>query len=183
MTTCHGIPVTTVERTLVDFAGVASLGELREAVRAAERLDVLDDELALQLATASRGRKGTGRLAALLCERRGPIAETRSPLEDLFLPICSDFGIRFPAVNVPVLDYVVDCLWLPERLVVELDGYEWHRGRESFEDDRRRDIKLSMAGYPVLRLTDRRMRAERADVAADVASMLEQPAPTRAAAG
>lgn len=106
-----------------------------------------------------------------------------SPLEDLFLPICSDFGIRFPAVNVPVLDYVVDCLWLPERLVVELDGYEWHRGRESFEDDRRRDIKLSMAGYPVLRLTDRRMRAERADVAADVASMLEQPAPTRAAAG
>ena len=28
-----------------------------------------------------------------------------------------------PMVRFPVLDYVVDCLWLPQRLVVKLDGW------------------------------------------------------------
>lgn len=170
----HGIPVTKVERTLLDFAAVASPGELRNAVWAAARLEDLDVPAALDLCRRSRGRRGTGQLHDLLLERRGPVSETRSPLEDLFLPICADFGIRFPAVNVPVLQYTVDCLWLPEGLVVELDGWEAHGTRESFESDRRRDAKLDVAGHPVLRFTNERLTGERADVAADVSRMLER---------
>ena len=67
----------------------------------------------------------------------------RSPLEDLFLPICADYGIRMPIVNVPVLDYEVDCLWLPERLVVELDGWGSHKSQRAFEADRRRDTSIA----------------------------------------
>ncbi len=172
VTVHHGIPVTTPERTLLDFAGVATPAELRDAVAAAQRLELLDVELALRICAAGRGRRGTGRLTALLRERCGPVSATRSPLEDLFLPICADFGIRFPVVNVPLLGYEVDCLWLPEGLVVELDGYEWHRGRTSFEADRRRDARLAAAGHPVLRFTERRLLGERANVAAEVSSTL-----------
>lgn len=117
----------------------------------------------------------------LLREQRGPLSQTRSPLEDLFLPICADFGIRMPAVNVPVLDYEVDCLWLPERLVVELDGYEWHKSRESFEADRRRDARLGVAGYHVHRLTDPRLRQERGEVAAEILVLLDRLATPRPA--
>ena len=175
----HGIPVTTPERTLLDFAGVATPAELRDAVAAAQRLELLDVVLALRICAAGRGRRGTGRLMALLRERRGPVSATRSPLEDLFLPICAGFGIRFPAVNVPLLGYEVDCLWLPEGLVVELDGYEWHRGRPSFEADRRRDARLAAAGHPVLRFTERRLLRERREVAAEVSATLARLRPER----
>ena len=183
VTVRHGIPVTTVERTLLDFAAVASPAELREAVWAAARLEDLDVGHALDLCEKARGRCGTARLRDLLLERRGPLSETRSPLEDLFLPICADFGIRFPAVNVPVLDYVVDCLWLPERLVVELDGWEAHGTRESFESDRKRDSKLTVAGHPVQRFTNERLTGERADVAAEVSGALARLASHRTAVG
>jgi very-short-patch-repair endonuclease len=40
-----------------------------------------------------------------------------------------------------------------ERLVIELDGYEWHSRRADFEEDRRRDLVLAQRGYQVLRLS------------------------------
>lgn len=130
-----------------------------------------------------RGRKGVGRLRGLLAVDRGPVALTRSPLEDRFLQICSDFGIRYPEVNAPVLDFEVDCLWTPEGLIVELDGYGWHRSRESFESDRRRDVRLGVAGYHVQRFTDQRLHVERATVAAEVIALLDRLGRGRAASG
>lgn len=172
VTTRFGIRVTTPERTLLDFASEASPYELRDAVRAARRKDILDVPLSAEMCRKARGRRGVGRLADLLAEDHGPIADTRSPLEDLFLPICADFGIRYPKASAPVLDFEVDCLWLPERLVVELDGWEFHKSREAFEADRRRDIRLGLAGYPVQRLTNERLTQDRAAVARDVSAML-----------
>lgn len=75
-----------------------------------------------------------------------------------------------------MLDYTVDCLWLPERLVVELDGYEPHSDRDHFESDRQRDIRLGLAGYPVQRFTHRRLTGDRAGVAGDVTAMLARAA-------
>ena len=39
------------------------------------------------------------------------------------------------------------------KLVVEVDGAEYHTGPERFEADRRRDAKLSSSGYRVLRFS------------------------------
>ncbi|MEV0590124.1 endonuclease domain-containing protein [Nonomuraea cavernae] len=47
----------------------------------------------------------------------------------------------------------VDLLWQDERCVVEIDGPE-HRGPRTFDEDRRRDVRLQLAGYAVLRFTD-----------------------------
>ena len=44
---------------------------------------------------------------------------------------------------------LVDALWREERVIVEADGYEFHKSRARFEADRRRDAKLLLAGYRV----------------------------------
>jgi len=53
-------------------------------------------------------------------------------------------------VNVRVGRFLVDFLWLERRLIVEVDGYEFHKERASFEADRARDAELAVQGYRVL---------------------------------
>jgi len=64
-------------------------------------------------------------------------------------------------------------LMLGDRLVIELDGWEYHSDREQFETDRRRDAQLSARGFRVLRfsyrqVTERATEVNRAIVAAVV---------------
>ena len=47
----------------------------------------------------------------------------------------------------------VDFLWSQNKVIVETDGYRYHRGRSAFEDDRRRDLELRDTGFVVVRLT------------------------------
>jgi very-short-patch-repair endonuclease len=152
----HGIPVTTPTRTLLDLAALASPTQLRRAVEAADRLELLDPSALACPCEQSRGRKGTGRLLSLLAHYR-PLPETRSELERRFLRLCDDAELPRPAVNVSVEGFEVDFRWFAERLVVELDGYEYHRDRASFERDRRRDAALQLAGFRVFRFTYRRI--------------------------
>jgi very-short-patch-repair endonuclease len=50
-------------------------------------------------------------------------------------------------VNVAVAGYEVDTVWLGPRVVVELDGFEYHRTRAAFERDRARDMTFSSRGF------------------------------------
>ena len=53
-----------------------------------------------------------------------------------------------------------------ERLVVETDGYAAHRGRQAFEDDRERELRLGLRGYRVRRFTYAQVTDEPGAVAA-----------------
>jgi very-short-patch-repair endonuclease len=44
-------------------------------------------------------------------------------------------------------------VWPAVRLIVEVDGYAYHRAPSAFEADRERDVKLVLAGWRVLRFT------------------------------
>ena len=46
----------------------------------------------------------------------------------------------------------VDLLWPEGRVVVEVDGYQYHSDRWRFSADRNRDYELIISGYLVLRL-------------------------------
>ena len=59
-----------------------------------------------------------------------------------------------------------------QRLVVEVDGYRYHRTRAKFERDRRKDGQLLLAGYRVLRITWRRLTREPETVVAIIAAAL-----------
>ncbi len=48
--------------------------------------------------------------------------------------------------------YLVDLVWTEGKVIVEVDGYEFHSDRAAFSLDRRRDYELTISGYVVLRL-------------------------------
>jgi very-short-patch-repair endonuclease len=60
-------------------------------------------------------------------------------------------------MNVPIGPYTVDFLWRDRPLVVETDGWDAHRGRQAFEDDRARDAYLRLRCYEVLRFSWRQV--------------------------
>jgi very-short-patch-repair endonuclease len=99
-------------------------------------------------------------------------APTRSALERKFQRLCRRHRIPAPRVNVQVGEFLVDFLWEGSRLIVEVDGYEFHRGRASFEADRARDTELARRGYRVLRFTHRQVTQEPSRVARAVRELL-----------
>jgi predicted transcriptional regulator of viral defense system len=58
----EGIPCTTVARTLLDFAGVVGMRQLRDAVGESEVLRVLDVEAVREVIRWGWGRRGVARL-------------------------------------------------------------------------------------------------------------------------
>lgn len=75
-------------------------------------------------------------------------------------------------MNVRVGPFLVDFLWPESRLIVEVDGYEFHGGRASFEADWARDAGLAVQGYRVLWFTYRHVTGEPARVAATIRRVL-----------
>lgn len=149
------IPVTTAERTLLDLAGRLGPATLRRAFEEADRRELLETARLQRVCEQGRGRRGSAALRALVDAHR-PLPAIDSVLERRFLRLCEDAGLPRPAIRVPIAGLEeVDCLWPRARLVVELDSYAFHRGRASFERDRARDAALQLAGYRVVRITDR----------------------------
>jgi hypothetical protein len=167
------IPVTAVARTLLDLAEVVHARRLGVAFEEAERLGLLDVRALHALWGRSRGRAGLRPLRSLLSEGRDP-PETRSALERRFVEVCGRQNLPPPVLNARVGAFEVDALWPRERLIVELDGYAFHRTRGAFERDRLRDSDLQLAGYRVLRITSRRLEREPAVVAETVRALLDR---------
>ena len=145
----RGIPVTTPARTIADLRRVVPPERLRRAIREAE---VLGFDL---------GESGDPEF-------------TRSELEHLFLRLCRRHRLPMPTPNAPVGRFTADFLWQERALIVETDGYRYHRGRQAFEDDRKRDIELRMRGYEVVRLTYRQVLDDPARIAAMLGTLLSR---------
>ena len=103
VTTRVGIPVTTVERTLLDLADVLPAETLRRAVTEAEYRQRLDTPALAAVVENNPGRRGATLLRAAEAKRH----RTRSPLEDRFLTLLERHGVEEPESGV----------WL--------EGYEW----------------------------------------------------------
>jgi hypothetical protein len=168
----EGIPVTTVARTLFDFAEVAPYEEVKRAAEAADRRNLLRLRELEEVCERGRGRRALRPVRRLLVELGAP-AEGRSPLEIRFAEFLRAYGIPAPAQNVLVLGHEVDALWPAASLVVELDSWEHHGDRAAFEQDRARDLKLMIAGYRTIRVTHRRLDREAARLAAEIRQLLD----------
>jgi very-short-patch-repair endonuclease len=58
-----------------------------------------------------------------------------------------------PVTGAVVCGYVVDALFVAERVIVELDSWEYHKSRIAFGTDRARDADTLAHGYVTVRLT------------------------------
>jgi very-short-patch-repair endonuclease len=166
----RGLPVTTVARTLLDFASVASKQALRRAVSEADYLRLLDIE-AID-AVLGPGRPGSMALRVALERHRPQYARALSVLEQRFLELCELSGLPLPEVNVMVGGLMVDMLWREPRVIVELDGHAAHAGSAAMERDHSRDLALRAGGFVVLRYTWRQITRHSTDVLADLRSAL-----------
>jgi very-short-patch-repair endonuclease len=167
----RGIPITTVARTFVDLAGVVDKPALDRALNQAEILGLYDHAALTEILDRSNGRRGAQALRTALAQ---PPALTRSELEAQFLTLCADRGLPQPSLNAAVCGYEVDFLWRQANLIVETDGYAYHRTRQAFERDRRRDGELKRAGYEVLRVTYWQVKREPEWVASTIQALLKR---------
>jgi len=152
VTTHRGIPVTTPIRTLLDLAAVASLSVLSKAFEQAQvHLHLPPAPLAAEVIARPR-RRGNAKLRRVLAGSVDPAA-VRSVLELRFLRMCAVHGIPRPQVNVRIGIWTPDFLWSDRRLVVETDGYDFHRTAAARRRDARKDEALRALGLTVVRLT------------------------------
>ena len=100
---------------------------------------------------------------------------TRSELEERFLALVAASDLPRPLVNASVAGYEVDFFWAERRLVVETDGAAFHRTAGAFEEDRRRDATLQIAGYRVVRFTWRQVVNDPGGVAATLKELCYRP--------
>jgi very-short-patch-repair endonuclease len=91
---------------------------------------------------------------------------TRSDLERDFLRICRRYRLPSPEVNVEIGRYEADFVWRELGFVVETDGYKYHRGRQAYRQDWRRDLELRSLGFEVQRLSEEQVDEEPERVAA-----------------
>jgi very-short-patch-repair endonuclease len=183
VTTIDGIPCTSLARTLLDLAEVVDRRGVERAIDQAEVLGVFDLHAVEDVLSRATGRHGAGVVRSVLAEYAGPTL-TKKELEERFFALCRAASLPSPAVNAWIavgggVAYQVDFLWRAERLVVETDGWGSHRTRQAFENDRRRDRRLLLAGWNVVRFTWRDVEREPDEVTAVLAALREARTGTR----
>lgn len=174
VTVIDRIPVTSVERTLLDLAEVVTPHQLQRAYEQAEKLRALDHRKLRELVDRSNGRRGLKALLPLLDYDPTPATEAWSELERLFHDLVRRNGLPPYQRNVVVAGdpSPVDAYWPAARLVIELQSYAFHSGRGEFERDHAKRARLMAARQTVLPLTHRQVTREEAEVVATIATLL-----------
>ena len=168
MTIVDGIPVTTVERTILDLGAVCSPLIVERAIEDALRRELTTFEaLSATVARLGRqGRNGAGVLRAILDEYAEDLRLTDSVREKMMLQIFRRHGLPKPVPQyvvrhngrfIPRVDAA-----LPQwKISFEYQSYQWHLGKRAIEDDNRRRRKLQAVQWTEIGVTGVDLRTRR----------------------
>ena len=146
----RGIPITTPERAAIDVAAKLGPRPLARLVREAIRLKLTDPDRLFAALYRHKGRRGTRRLAHAVADYAGlPYDRARSDPELLAMKILRAAGVTVPLLIVKVAGEEADLVWPSWRLIIEIDGPQWHL--DAAEDARKQRI-WEAAGFVVRRL-------------------------------
>lgn len=168
-----GIPFTSPARTLYDLAEASGFRVLERALARALKKELTTQDELEALLKRYAGRPGTTRLRSLLGD--APPAFVRSEAEARFLELVRAAGLPRPQVNVRLGPYEADFYWPARRVVVEIDGFEFHSSPAAFERDRERDAELAARGLRVTRITWKQLTRARDAVLVRLARTLGGP--------
>jgi very-short-patch-repair endonuclease len=153
-----GLPVTSVARTIVELAGIASAGELELAFESALRRRILTiPQLRTQIGRSPSTAPGIGLVRALVSQ--GPMAPTESILEAALWRLLRRSGLPLPDRQHEVRDQQgrlvarLDFAYPEARIAIEADGYRFHSGRRDWRRDIERHNALTELGWTMLRVT------------------------------
>lgn len=152
VTSCDGVPVTNVARTLVDLSDRLIPEELTAVISEAafrDRFDLVVTRRAMQRAN---GRRNLHVLDEALRLYAAGSAGTKSRAEVAGVKAIESSDLPKPLVNVKSADIETDFAWPDRKLIVEIDG-PGHDRPIVQRDDARRTAALRAAGWTVLRFT------------------------------
>lgn len=181
VTVRRGIPVTTPPRTIFDLAATEPLDVVKALLREMEYRELWGPLSLWDLVERYPGRRGIRKVRATLeGVKDEPSGERKSRLEERFAPFLRQHHLPLPRFNDPITIagriFKVDCHWPDLRQIVELDGWQGHKSRSAFREDRARDRKLRVHGYSVDHLTWNQLDDEPDEVASDLRVLLSRPA-------
>jgi very-short-patch-repair endonuclease len=165
-----GLWVSSPERAVLEIAAVApaELSRVIEDGLAARKINRKELEAVL---ARNRPCRGAARLADILGDSIATTM-TRSQRERAFLKLIRDSGLPLPETNAKLGPFEPDFLWRRERLVVEIDGYNFHSGPASFSRDHEKDLFFKGLDLDVMRFTGDHVLHQPAMVLATVAQEL-----------
>jgi len=175
----RGFEATSVGETLLclasDIAG-RRLETLIDELLLSDRAQ-LDDLVAIAEREGGRRRRGIVAFRAIVGDR-SPNAESKqaSYLERLLERILREadglpMWVREHPFSIGPHQYRVDAYVPVWRLVIEVDGRNWHARVGDFERDRRRDNELAARGIQVIRFTYRMLKTDPAGCLATIRSV------------
>jgi hypothetical protein len=149
------VPVTDINRTLIDYAAVVPPILSERAVEDAFRRRYTNEgALRRRLAIAGgHGARGAGRLRAVL-DARPAGRPARSGFEVMMLDVLRRYGLPMPVRNhvvkvegVPVAE--LDLAYVDEMIDLEANGAKWHTTRRQRQRDAERRAILETLGWDV----------------------------------
>jgi predicted transcriptional regulator of viral defense system len=167
------IPVTALARTLLDLAATAPPRTAWSAIDRAERRDLLDLAELDAMLKRRKGHRGAARLRKALEIYRDP-AFYRARSERLLRRLIKRAGLPQPAINTWVGKFEIDVYWEAERFAVEVDGWETHRTRKAFEEDRLRLEEMKLSGIDCVPISARRIEQRPGEVGRHLAILLHR---------
>lgn len=153
-----GIPVTVPAQALLDMATELSARQLERAVNEADKRDLIDPESLREALDDYVGQPGVKSLRDLLDSHTFRLSDTE--LEVLFRPLAAAAGLPVPMTKQMVNGFEVDFFWPDLGLVVETDGWRYHRTPATQSRDALRDQIHTAAGMTPLRFSHDQVKYE-----------------------
>jgi very-short-patch-repair endonuclease len=159
-----GIPVTAIVRTFLDIATELGPRALERAVNEADKKDLIDPDALRAALDHHAGRPGVRALRAVLDPHTFRLSDDE--LELLFRPLAAAAGLQVQLTKIWVNGFEVDFFWPDLGLVVETDGWRYHRTPAAQTRAARRDQVHTAAGLTPLRFSHWQVKHEPAYVRA-----------------
>jgi len=153
----QGIRVTSPARTLLDMASLIKPRSLTRIVNDARRARLLTLDALADVAARIPSHPGAPLLRLHAATTQNP---TRSGGEDDFQSFCERYDFPTPLVNISLFGFEVDAYFPEERLIVELDGWPFHRDRNKFEGDPDQDATMLAHRIATVRITYDRLEGD-----------------------
>jgi very-short-patch-repair endonuclease len=173
VTRVRNVPITTPMRTALDLAQNLPLADAVAVLDAAcRRGGVRSGGLRFELRRL--GRPKTTLIAALVDPQRASVYESLFfvlMVQAHMTPPRCQFEIRRGTVLLARADFA----WPHRRVIVEIDGFEFHSDRDAFVRDRRRQNLVVNEGWRVLRFTPADLLLRPNEVIAEVRTALRLP--------
>jgi len=153
-----GIPATQPVRTFLDLVSVMGPRDLERAINEADKLDVIDADSLRKALDHYPGQPGVRPLRRILDEHTFRLSDDE--LERLFRPLAAAAGLPTPLTKHKVNKFEVDFFWPDLGLVVETDGWRYHRTPSAQTRDALRFQTHTAAGLTPLRFSHYQVKYE-----------------------